>query len=348
MKTIKLYSCHAAGEVGDVVVSGLPIPAGNSVRDIARKLSESRWRSFLMNEPRGGLFRHKNILVPPVHPDADFGFVIFEPEDTPPMSGSNCICTATVLLEAGMHPMQEPETELILEAPAGLVKVIAECERGRVKRVRLMNVPSFVCGMDLHLDVPGLGRLRVDSAYGGDSFIVVDAAQVGLDIVPENGRDIADTGARIIAAANEQIGFEHPEIPWLRHFAFCMMTVPARREQDAIVARHSVTIQPGKLDRSPTGTGCSARMALMHARGQLGVGERFVGESLIGSRFDGRIVATTRVADRDAVLPEISGRGFVMGVQELWVRDDDPFPEGYRVSDTWPNSTSSKNDSANQ
>ncbi|MEE2642561.1 MAG: proline racemase family protein [Planctomycetota bacterium] len=336
MHVLKLVNCHAAGEVGDVIVEGLEVPDGNSIREIAKRLSDSPLRHFLMNEPRGGLFRHRNLLLPAIDEQADFAFVIFEPDDTPPMSGSNCICVATVLLETGRFPMNEPETVLRLEAPGGVVEVTASCENGKVTAVRLTNLPSFVCLRDVPLEVPGIGQLLVDTAFGGDSFVLVDARQLGLSLAPEEGSRIAGLGSRIIAAANEQIAFSHPEIDWLRHFAFCKMTLPVRTEGGIKVGRQCVTIQPGKTDRSPTGTGCSARMALLHARGELEVGETFVGESIIGSRFECRISGTTTVGGISAVVPEISGSGFITGTQELWIREDDPFPTGYRVTDTWP------------
>ncbi|MEC9094262.1 MAG: proline racemase family protein [Planctomycetota bacterium] len=336
MQVVKVINCHAAGEVGDVVLQGLPIPRGDSLREISRQLSQSPLRGFLMNEPRGGLFRHKNILVPPQDPAADFAFLIFEPEDEPPMSGSNCICVATVILEMGLHPITEPITELKLESPAGLVEIIAECSQDRVNRVHFKNVPSFACKMDVPLQVEGLGKLQVDTAYGGDSFVFVDAKSLGLSLQTDEGQTIATLGAKIIAAANSQIGFNHPGLPWLQHISFCQMVLPTRQENGVKVGRQCVTIQPGKLDRSPTGTGCSARMALMHARGELGIGDAFVGESIIGSRFNCRIVEETLVGDQQAIVSQVGGSGFITGTQELWIRDDDPFPAGYRVSDTWP------------
>ena len=182
-RTIHVVSAHAEGEVGDVIVGGVEPPPGDTLREQAGFLARDRrlWR-FLLNEPRGGVFRHVNLLVPAKHPDARMGFIIMEPEDLPPMSGSNAICVATVLLETGIIAMQEPETTFALEAPGGLVRIRAACRDGRAQSITLENLPSFAARRDIHLEVPGIGRLTVDTAFGGDSFIIVDAAEIGLSI----------------------------------------------------------------------------------------------------------------------------------------------------------------------
>ena len=211
-KIIHVVACHAEGEVGDVVVGGVAPPPGETLWEQSRFIAEDgSLRNFLLNEPRGGVFRHVNLLVPAKDPRAQMGFIIMEPEDTPPMSGSNAICVATVLLDAGILPMQEPETHLTLEAPGGLIAVTADCRNGKAKRVSIENVPSFADRLDAPLELAGLGALKVDIAYGGDSFVIVEAAALGFLIAPDEARDLAETGLRIIAAANEQLGFSHPE-----------------------------------------------------------------------------------------------------------------------------------------
>jgi len=336
-RLIHVVSCHAEGEVGDVIVGGVAPPPGATLWEQSRYIaSDDRLRRFVLNEPRGGVFRHVNLLVPPVDPRAQMGWIIMEPEDTPPMSGSNSICVATVLLETGIVTMEEPETRLVLEAPGGVVEVAAECRGGRVRHVRVRNVPSFADRLDAALEIEGLGTITVDTAYGGDSFVIVDAASVGLDIVPENARELAQLGSRITGAADEQLGFSHPENPGWDHFSFCQFTEPLRREGEALVGRNTVSIRPGKLDRSPTGTGCSARMAVLHARGEMRVGDSFIGESIIGSRFDCGIEAETTVGQRPAIVPSIAGRAWITGTHQHMLDPDDPWPEGYRLSDTWP------------
>ncbi len=336
-KVIHVVSCHAEGEVGDVVVGGVAPPPGETLWQQSRHVAEDgRLRAFLLNEPRGGVFRHVNLLVPPKDPRAQMGFIIMEPEDTPPMSGSNSLCVATVLLETGILPMTEPETLLTLEAPGGLIGVRARCADGRVTRVEVRNVPSFADRLDAALEVEGLGTLRVDTAYGGDSFVIADAPALGFALTPDEAADLASVGVRITHAANAQLGFAHPENPEWDHISFCQIAAPLELRDGVKHGRNAVVVQPGKVDRSPTGTGCSARMAVLHARGELAVGERFVGVSVIDSRFDCAILETTSLAGRPAVVPSIAGRAYLTGTHQHMLDPDDPWPDGYRLTDTWP------------
>jgi trans-L-3-hydroxyproline dehydratase len=336
-RLIQIVGCHAEGEVGDVIVGGVAPPPGESVWDQSRWIArDGRLRDFVLNEPRGGVFRHVNLLVPPKSPGADAAFIIMEPEDTPPMSGSNAMCVATVLLATGIVPMREPETKLVLEAPAGLVSVLADCRDGRVRRVRIVNVPAFADRLAAPLEVAGVGTLTVDTAYGGDSFVIADARDLGFSVAPDEARDLAETGIRINRAANEQLGFRHPGNREWDHISFCQLAAPVETIEGVKTGRNAVVVRPGKIDRSPTGTGCSARMAVLRARGQLAVGEPFRGVSIIGSRFDCHIEAETSVAGRPAVIPSISGRAWITGTRQLMLDPDDPWPGGYRLSDTWP------------
>lgn len=336
-KVIHVVSCHAEGEVGDVIVGGVVSPPGDTVWEQARWIArDETLRNFVLNEPRGGVFRHVNLLVPPKNPKAQMGWIIMEPEDTPPMSGSNSICVATVLLDSGIIPMQEPVTRMLLEAPAGLVEVEAECRDGKAERITVTSVKSFAQQLDAKLDVPGIGTLTVDTAYGGDSFVVVDPEQIGLDLSPGNARTIAKTGIRITNAANRQLGFSHPENTGWNHISFCLFAGRLHREEGQLMASSVVAIQPGKIDRSPTGTAVCARMALLNARGELRKGETLTGVSIIGTRFVGRIVEETEIAGQKAIVPAISGRAWISGISQLMLDPSDPFPGGYRLSDTWP------------
>lgn len=335
-KTIHVISAHAEGEVGDVIVGGVASPPGNSLWEQRSYIeNDGTLRDFVLNEPRGGVFRHVNLLVPPKNPEADAGFIIMEPEDTPPMSGSNSICVSTVLLDSGIIPMTEPITNLTLEAPGGLVRVRAECNDGKAERIHVQNVPSFVDQMDVSLKVEGLGEIKVHTAYGGDSFVIVDADSVGFSIVPEEARDIAQLGVRITAAANLQLGFTHPTNPDWSHISFCLFAGSLSKVDGGVDARSAVAIQPGKVDRSPTGTALSARMALLHAQGKMQVGETFEARSIIGSTFRGNIVKQTMVGDVPAIIPEISGRGWISGIHQHMLDPSDPWPRGYRLNDTW-------------
>jgi len=336
-RVVHVVSCHAEGEVGDVIVGGVPLPEGETMWERARFIhSDQELRNFVLNEPRGGVFRHINMLVPAIDKSADTGWIIMEPSHTPPMSGSNSMCVATVVLETGIVPMVEPETTLTLEAPGGLVGVRAQCHDGRVERVFIRNVPSFVHKLDATIEVEGVGTLNVDTAYGGDSFVLVDAPTLGFAVQPDEARDIAETGMKITRAASEQLGFYHPTNPDWAHISFCQMTMPVRNEEGVSVGRNAVTIDPGKLDRSPCGTGCSARMAVMVARGELKVGDAFTGESIIDSRFECRVLEATSVGEIQGIVPELSGRAWITGTHQHTLDPSDPYPGGYRLSDTWP------------
>lgn len=340
-KLIHIVSCHAEGEVGNVIVGGVAPPPGDTLWEQGRWIAKDQsLRQFVLNEPRGGVFKHINLLVPAKHKDADFGFIIMEPEHTPPMSGSNSICVSTVLLDTGLIEMQEPETHFNLEAPGGLVKVIAYCEDGKAQSIQVQNVPSFADKLGVTLEVEGLGTLTVDTAYGGDSFVLVDAPALGFEVVPDEAKDLAVTGAKITAAANEQLGFTHPTNPDWDKISFCEFMMPLEHEDGVLMGRNTVAIDPGKLDRSPCGTGCSARMAVLHARGEMQVGDQFIGRSIIGSRFDCSIAATSQVGEVTGIVPTIRGRAWITGTHQLMLDPDDPWPAGYRLTDTWPKSGS--------
>ena len=336
-RQIHIVSAHAEGEVGDVIVGGVTPPPGATLWEQRTFIAEDEaLRNFVLNEPRGGVFRHVNLLVPPVDRRAQAAFIIMEPADTPPMSGSNSICVATVLLETGIVPMTEPETHMVLEAPGGLVEIVAECRDGKAQRIHVTNHASFADRLDAMIEVEGIGSLRVDTAHGGDSFVLVSAERLGFALTPDEARDIATTGTRITQAANEQLGFTHPEMTGWDHISFCQMTAPVERVNGVLTGKNAVAIRPGKVDRSPTGTGCSARMAVLHARGELRVGEAFVGRSLINSEFHCRIEREATVGGRPAIVPVISGRAWITGTRQEMLDPDDPWPQGYRLSDTWP------------
>jgi len=336
-KLIHVVSCHAEGEVGDVIVGGVPPPPGDTIWEQRRFIEkDDRLRSFVLNEPRGGVFRHVNLLVPPKDPRAQLGWIIMEPADTPPMSGSNSICVATVVLDTGIVPMNEPETEFYIEAPGGLVKVHALCRKGKAERITITNVPSFVDKLGASLEVTGIGTLTVDTAYGGDSFVIVGAAALGFDIVPDEASDLVNLGIKITAAANEQLGFRHPLNPEWNHVSFCQFAGPLIEENGELSGPNAVVIRPGKIDRSPTGTGCSARMAVLHAQGRMQVGDRYRARSIIGSEFNCGIESVTSIGKKSAVIPTVSGRAWITGTHQLMLDPDDPWPMGYRIADTWP------------
>ena len=247
-RSIQTVSCHAEGEVGDVIVGGVAPPPGDTLWEQSRWIAnDDTLRNIMLNEPRGGVFRHVNLLVPPKDARAAMGFIIMEPVHTPPMSGSNSMCVATVLLDTGIVEMHEPVTEFFLEAPSGLVHVKAECSDGKAQRVTIRNVASFADKLDAALEVEGLGTLIVDTAYGGDSFVIVDAAALGFSVKPDEALDLALTGQRITRAANEQLGFAHPENAEWKHISFCQFAMPPEDTADGLSGRNAVAIEPGKL-----------------------------------------------------------------------------------------------------
>jgi proline racemase len=252
------------------------------------------------------------------------------------MSGSNSICVSKVVLETGIVPMVEPVTHLTLEAPGGLVQVAARCNGNSVRSIRVKNVPSFAYKLDQALEVGGHGTLTGDVAYGGDSFIIVDAGALGFSLSPDEAVDLSELGVRISNAATEQIGFRHPDNPDWTHISFCLFATPVKAVDDVLTTRHAVSIRPGKIDRSPTGTGVSARLAVLRARGQAAANTKLVARSIIDSTFIGRI---EEESDRDGVpwiVPGIEGRAWITGTRELQIDPTDPWPLGYRINDTWP------------
>ncbi len=338
-KTIHVISCHAEGEVGDVIVGGVAPPPGDSLWEQRKWIEQDQTlRNFMLNEPRGGVFRHVNLLVPPKNPKADMGFIIMEPEHTPPMSGSNSMCVATVLLDSGILPMKEPLTEITLEAPGGLVEIEAKCANGKAEEITVQNVPSFATKLDQTIEVEGVGSLQVHTAYGGDSFVMANAMELGFSLNQDEAKDLAAVGAKITKAANEQLGFTHPANPEWNHISFCQIAGPLMKEEDTGYwsMRNTVVIDPGKLDRSPTGTGVCARMAVLHAQGHMKLGENLVMKSIIDSTFTGKIANICDVNGHPAIIPKVSGRAWITGTHQHMLDPEDPWPQGYRLSDTWP------------
>jgi proline racemase len=233
--------------------------------------------------------------------------------------------------------MTEPETELVLEAPGGIVKVTAQCRNGKAERVKVRNVASFADKLDQIIEVEGIGTLTVDTAYGGDTFVIVNSDAVGFEVTPAEAREIAEAGIKITAAANEQLEFSHPTNPDLTHFSFCQFAKPLFEEDGQTIGKNAVVIRPGKVDRSPTGTGASARFATLHARGQAKVGDTLIARSIIDSQIYCRVESETTVGDKTAIHPSVSGRAWITGTTQLTLDPDDPWPAGYRISDTWPN-----------
>jgi len=274
-----------------------------------------------------------NLVTPPARPDCDAGLIIMEAADYPPMSGSNTICTVTVLLETGMLPMREPVTSLTLDTPAGPVPVEARCRDGKVERVQLTNVPCFATHLGALLDVDGVGSIAVDVAYGGAFFAIVDAPSLGFAVEPKEARDLVALGNRITAAAAQQLAVRHPENPDIHGVTFTEFAMPF--SGPGTVSRNAVVVAPGRLDRSPCGTGTSARLAVLHARRQLAPGQGFVHESIIGSRFEAGIAREVMVGERPGIVPTIAGQAWITGIFQHGLDPSDPFRSGYTLPDLW-------------
>jgi trans-L-3-hydroxyproline dehydratase len=334
-RTITVVGAHAEGEIGDVIIGGVLPPAGATMYERMRTMERDydHIRRLLIREPRGSVARHVNLLTPPIRPDCDAGLIIMEPTEYPPMSGSNSMCAATVLLETGMVAMQEPETLLTLDAPGGPVKVRATCANGRVTGVELTNVPAFVFHLNYPLEVAGHGTIAVDVAYGGMIYASTDAQALGFAIRPDEARDLAVLGEKIRIAARAQVTAIHPENPGIAGVSIVQFAGPFSGPGQ--VSRNTCIVAPGRSDRSPTGTGTSARLAILAARGLLAAGDTMIHESIIGSRFTGRIVAPAKVGSHDAIVTTISGRAWLTGITQVFIDPDDPWPEGYVVADTW-------------
>ncbi len=343
---VTAVDAHAGGEPGRVIVGGVVDVPGETMFD--KKLWLERHgdglRRRMLREPRGYPALCCNVVLPPTRPEADAGYVIMEHTEYPAMSGSNTICVATVLIETGMVPSREPVTELVLEAPAGLIRVRAEVERGKVARVTFRNVPAFAVHLDALLDVPELGRVTVDVGYGGMFHVIADAEALGVELVPENGGRIARVGEMLRVAAARQLSCVHPLNPEISGVSISQLSGPPVGDADRRNAVVVATGQPdwdrpeswkGCLDRSPCGTGTCAKMAVLHARGELGLGEEFRHESVVGTVWSGELIEETEVGGVPAVVPALSGTAWITGIAQYVVDDTDPFPEGFTVGDIW-------------
>lgn len=336
-RTLSVVGCHAEGEVGDVITGGvLDVPGSTMYDKMIHFLNKKdEIRQLLLNEPRGRASMNTNLILPPCDPRADAGFLIMESEEYVPMSGSNTICTATVLLETGMVPMNEPITVLNLDTAAGLVTVKAECEGGKCKSVAFDNVPAFVFKLDYKVLVPGIGEVTVDIAWGGMIYVLVDAASVGMRVESQYSTQLVDIGERIKRAVQASYTPVHPENPGIKGVSNLAFTEPLTKEDGCKAAVNTVVVSPGRFDRSPCGTGTCARLAVLYARGQIEQEEIFKHRSIIGTEFNSHIRGTTQVGSYQAVLPTVAGRAWITSFKQIVLDSTDPFPEGFRVGDQW-------------
>jgi len=344
---IHAVDLHCCGEPGRVIVGGVPDVPGRTMFEKMQHLAKHQddLRKRMLREPRGYPAANCNLVLPPCDPRADAGFVIMEQVEYPPMSGTNTICVVTALLETGMRPMHEPVTELTLEAPAGLVRVRAACRGGKVTEVAFRNVPAFAVHLDRRIEVATLGVVTVDVAWGGMFYVIADAAPLGLRLTPDEGRDITRIGELIKAATREQLPVVHPENPEIRDVTIAQLSgAPASSVNHR---RNAVVVSTGKLDwnrpatwtgaidRSPCGTGTCAKMAALHARGDLQLNQPFRHEGILGTVFTGTLLEETTVGPYRAVVPQLAGTAWITGFARYVLDSTDPFPEGFTVGDIW-------------
>jgi proline racemase len=332
-KSLELLLLHCQGEVGHVLTAGAPEIPGATMLDKMNHINtvDDSLRRFVIFEPRANAAMSVNLLVAPTRPDADAGFIVLQADRAHPMSGSNCICVVTALLESGRVAMHAPETVVRLDTPAGLIVARARCENARCLSVSLDNVPSFAEHLDREIDTPEWGRIKVDIAFGGVYYALVDVGQIGLSIKPSNARALADAGIELKRLLAKQVTVKHPTLSGVNEIAYVMFR---DHEPDAAV-RTCTTIQPGRVDRSPCGTGSSANLATLFARGLVKVGDARISRSIIGGEFTAEAIGETEIGGRKAVLPRITGRAYLYGRSELRLSGDDPFRAGFALSDTW-------------
>ncbi|CDX51616.1 conserved hypothetical protein [Mesorhizobium plurifarium] len=332
-KSLELLLVHCQGEVGHVLTGGAPEIPGSTMLDKMNHINavDDSLRRFVTREPRANVAMSVNLLVAPTRADADAGFIVLQADKAHPMSGSNCICVVTVLLESGCVAMHEPETVVRLDTPAGLIVARARCENGRCLSVSLDNVPSFAELLDHVIDTPQWGKVKVDVAFGGVYYALVDVGQIGLSIKPSNARGLAEAGIELKRLLAEQVTVSHPTLSGVNEIAYVMFR---DHEPDGAV-RTCTTLPPGRVDRSPCGTGSSANLAALFARGLVKVGDARISRSIIGGEFTAEAIGEAEIGGRKAVLPRITGRGYVYGRSQLRIADDEPFPAGFVLSDTW-------------
>jgi proline racemase len=346
-RMLQAVDVYADGTPGRVITGGVGDVPGDTMLDKARYLQQHRddLRTLMLCEPRGYPASCCNVLLPSNNPAADYGYVIMEQVEYPAMSGSNTICVATVLIETGMVEVTEPVTAFTLEAPAGLIDIRATVEDGKATSVTFRNVAAFAAGIDVPLEIPGIGTVTSDIAWGGMFYAIADAERFGVELTPGAGAALARFGRILTLAASEQYPVHHPIDPSLAGVTISQLSGPPASPRNH--RRNAVTMSTGAaswddpatltgaLDRSPCGTGTSARMAVMHARGELAIGEEFRHEGVLGTVFTGRLVDVVDLGGVSAVVPEITGHAWITGFANYVLDPSDPFPAGFTVGDIW-------------
>ncbi len=346
-RVITSVDVHAEGEPGRILLGGHLQARGATMAERFHWCTENLndLRQLLLREPRGHIAMCGVLVMPPVTPQADAAIIIFEHGGFRAMSGSNTMCTVTALLETGTIPMRSPETVVRLDTAAGLVEATATVAAGKVQRVQVRNVPSWMVDLDRPIDVGEYGTVSADIAFGGQFYVQAPAAAMGVKLGADNAPAIVRAGTALLAAAREQVPVHHPHDPNLNLISLVMLHGPA--DEPGVSARNCVVLPSGELDaarpetwrgsldRSPCGTGTSARMACLHARGELDLGVPFVHQGILGTTFEGMLHERIDVDGHEAVIPSITGRAWITGINQHILHPDDPFPRGYTVGDIW-------------
>ncbi|HEY7008535.1 MAG TPA: proline racemase family protein [Jatrophihabitantaceae bacterium] len=327
-RVIHTVESHTEGMPTRVVTGGVGVIPGATMAERRQWFIENsdELRAFLMYEPRGHAAMSGAILQPPTRPDAQYGVLFIEVSGLLPMCGHGTIGVATVLVETGMVPVTEPVTTIRLDTPAGLVEARVRVEAGAARAVTIRNVPAFCVGLGRQVKVPGFGEVNFDLAFGGNFYAIVHLDELGLPFTREAKNELLAAGLAIMDAVNAADEPVYPGRPDIHGCHHVYLAAPGSTAQHS---RHAMAIHPGWFDRSPCGTGTSARLAQLHARGELGIGDELINESYIGSRFTGRLVEETEVGGVRAVVPEITGRAWVTGTAQYHLDPTDPFPHGF-------------------
>ena len=344
---IHAIDLHACGEPGRVIVGGVLDVPGDTMFDKMVHFSTKGddLRKRMLREPRGYPAANCNLVLPPTRPEADAGFIIMEQTEYPAMSGTNTICVTTALIETGMVSVQEPVTKLVLESPAGLIGIEAEVRNGKVKGVTFENVPAFAVRLDTTIEVPNLGKVTVDVAWGGMFYVIFEAEPLGLVLEPDRAQEIVRVGEMVKAAACEQLPVAHPDNPQISGITIAEVSAPPTHPQAML--KNTVIVSTGTLDwdrpeswtgvldRSPCGTGTCAKMAVLHAKGKLALNQDFHHEGILGTIFTGRLIRETQVGEYPAAVPTLTGQAWITGFAQYVVDPDGPFPDGFAVGDRW-------------
>lgn len=335
-RTINVVQAYAEGEIGWVVTSGIMNLLGENIIEKRRYLISERddLRQFLLYEPRGSVHTSVNLLLPPTDPEeADIGLITIETVDYPPISGSNTICTVTVALETGIIEMMEPVTRVRIESPVGILQAVAQCQNGKCERVAVEGIECFIFDSDVALTLPNGLTISVDIVFSGAFFLVVNAEDVDVELCSESVTRIVEIGKEILIAGRKNLRVQHPIVPDYDTVGFVLFTTPFKAGEEAV--KGAVVIPPGRLDRSPCGTGTMSRLMALFAKGQLGVGDELVQESILGTRFKARVLQQTNIGGYPGIIASIEGRAWITGHSVFTLDPSDPFPQGFEPPNLW-------------